>query len=190
MELYKNFIDFVDVNLIYCLIPIVLSLFLIKLIFKNRFDTRKALNVVRWIIVVYTILYLASFVFNMVVDAHFFQEMKTFLDRATGPYKAAYWFMMLSSSVLPFALLFKKLSQSTLFVLLVAFLMKAGLYFERFVIIVTSMQRDSLPTSYKSDSSSNDFVEAVLQGLAMLTVQGFIIAMLLLGFFELIKRKK
>jgi hypothetical protein len=56
MELYKRIIEIVNANLIYCLIPIILTLMLIELIFKNRFETKKVLNLIRWTIIVYTII--------------------------------------------------------------------------------------------------------------------------------------
>lgn len=180
MELLKRFIDILDVNLIYCLIPIILTLFFIPIIFKNRFETKRALNLVRWIIVVYTILNTAYFMFGTPIE-----EMEVFMDRATGPYKAAYWFMLISSTILPFTLLIKKLSTSVFFLLAVAFLMKVGMYFERFVIITTSIHRDSLSTSYASD-----WKEDTIYAFTAIVIQGFIIAILMLGVFEVLKRRK
>ena len=171
----------VDVNLIYCLIPIILTLFFIQLIFKNRFETKRALNLVSWIIVIYTILSIT----HLVLGTAFSEEMEVFLSRATGPYKAAYWFMLISSTILPFTLLIKKLSRSTLYVLLIAFLMKAGLYFERFVIITTSIHRDYLSTSYESD-----WIEDTVYAFTAILIQGLIIAILMLSFFEVLKRRK
>jgi hypothetical protein len=181
MESLKRFIEITDVNVIYCLVPMILTLFVTQLIFKNRFETKRALNLVRWIIVVYTILSVA----HLMLGTPFFEEMETFLDRATGPYKVAYWFMLISSIILPFTLLIKKLSTSILFLLVVAFLMKAGLYFERFVIIVTSIHRDFLETSIVTD-----WKELAVYTLAIIIVQGFIIAILMLGVFEVLKRRK
>jgi len=56
MEIYKRIIEIVDANLIYCLIPIILTLILVELIFKNRFETKKVLNLIRWTIIIYAII--------------------------------------------------------------------------------------------------------------------------------------
>jgi hypothetical protein len=181
MELYKRFIEIVDANLIYCLIPIILTLILVKLIFKDRFETKKGLNLIRWIIIVYTIASLIYYLIGIIL----FPEKFTFIDRATGPYKVAYWLMLFSSTVLPFSLLIKKLSKSFLYVLFVAFCMKIGIFFERFVIIVTSLHRD-----YPSVDKNSVWSESLTFGLTMIFLQGLIIGILILGVFEILKRKK
>ena len=177
----KKVVEIIDVNLIYCLIPIILTLFFIQIIFKNRFETTKALNLVRWIIIVYTVFYIIS----IVVGTNFFVEMNDFLDRATGPYKFTYWFILISSTILPFTLLIKKLSTSKLFLLTIAFLMKVGLYFEQYVIIVTSIHRD-----YMSSNATSNWKELVAFSFAMIMLQGFILAILMLFYFEVFKKWK
>lgn len=181
MELYKRIIDIVDANLIYCLIPIILTLLLVELFFKNRFETKKALNLFRWIIIFYAII---TWTYSLVGMA-FYPEKFAFIDRATGPYKIAYWIMFLSALIFPFTLLIKKLASKFLYVLFVVFSMKIGFYFERFVIIVTSYHRDYLP-----GNGSLEFSNSLAIGVGMLFLQGIIIAVLSLGIFEIIKRKK
>ena len=41
MNLYKRIIEIIDANLIHCLIPIILTLIVIELLFKRRFETKK-----------------------------------------------------------------------------------------------------------------------------------------------------
>ena len=181
MELYNRIIEIVDSNLIYCLIPIILTLILVKLIFKNRFETNKALNLIRWIIIIYTI---ATIIYSL-IGITFLSEKFAFIDRATGPYKFAYWLMLFSSTILPFTLLIKKLSKSFLYVLFVAFCMKIGMFFERFVIIITSLHRD-----YPSVDKNSVWSESLSFGLTMIFLQGLIIGILMLGIFEILKQKK
>ncbi|WP_033957079.1 hypothetical protein [Psychroserpens jangbogonensis] len=180
MELYKWIIEIVDANLIYCLIPIILTLILVELFFKNRFETKRALNIICWIILLYTIV---SIIYSL-IGLIFFPEKFSFIDRATGPYKTTYWMMFFSSAILPFTLFIKKLSKKFLYVLIVAFLMKIGFFFERFVIIVTSFHRDYSPVN-------NNLVwsDSFTFGLSMIFLQGFIIGILILGIFEISKRK-
>jgi len=181
MELYKRIIEIVDANLIYCLIPIILTLLLVELIFKNRFETKKVLNLIRWTIIFYAIITWTIILIGMAL----YPKESAFINRATGPYKIAYWIMFLSALILPFTLLVKKLSSKFWYVLLVAFCMKIGVYFERFVIITTSFHRD-----YQTENGNAGLTESISFGIGMLFLQGIIIAILTLGVFELIKRKK
>lgn len=181
METYNNIIKIIDVNIIFCLIPLLVTLILVGLIFKNRFQTKRVLNLIRWFIISYSAMNLIYFLIGMIM----IPEKFAFFNRATGPYWWAYWFMLLSSSVLPFTLLYKRLALKPLYLLFVAFFMKIGMYFERFVIIVTSFHRDYLPPYNDDYATSFDFPMALM----ILTLQGFILAILLLGIFELIERK-
>ncbi len=187
MELYKRIIEIIDANLIYCLIPIILTLILVELFFKNRFETKKTLNLIRWTIVIYTIITWTSYLIGMATNP----DKYAFIDRATGPYAWAYWMMSLSALILPFTLLIKKLASKFLYVLFVAFAMKIGMYFERFVIIVTSFHRDYLPNNGNSELENGnvELIDLFAFGIGMIFLQGVIITILTLGIFEIIKRK-
>jgi len=115
-----------------------------------------------------------------------------FIDRATGPYAWAYWMMFLSALILPFTLLIKKLASKYWYVILVAFGMKIGMYFERFVIILTSFHRDYLPENANSEfeNENTDLIDLFSFGIGIIFLQGLIITILTLGIFEIIKRKK
>lgn len=181
MELYQRIIDVIDVNLIFCLIPILLTLKVVELIFKNRFETRKALNVIRWTIISYTIVTFSIYLIGMVTnpDGH------AFINRATGPYAVAYWIMLLGALVLPLTLLHKNLASKFWYVLFVAFGMKSGMYFERFVIITTSFYR-----AYQTENGHERLLESASHGIGVLFLQGILIALLTLGILEIIKRRK
>ncbi len=72
-------------------------------------------------------------------------ELDAFINRAFGPYWWAYW-TMISCNVLSPQLFWKKsLRTNVKVVFLVAFLVTIGMWFERFVIIVTSLHRAFLP---------------------------------------------
>jgi molybdopterin-containing oxidoreductase family membrane subunit len=64
-------------------------------------------------------------------------EQYAFLNRATGPYWWAY-LMMMSCNVLSHSLWFKKLRTSIMFSFILSIVVNIGMWFERFVIIVTS----------------------------------------------------
>ncbi len=69
-------------------------------------------------------------------------------NRMTGPYAAMYWSLILCNVVTPNLLWFKKLRTSIPFLFLVALVVSVGMWLERFVIIVTSLHRDFLPSSW------------------------------------------
>ena len=98
--------------------------------------------------------------------------------------------MFLSALVLPLTLFIKKLASKFWYVLLVAFGMKSGMYFERFVIIVTSFHRDYLPRNSELENGNVELMDLFLFGIGMIFLQGVIITILILGILELIKRKK
>ncbi|EWH08610.1 polysulfide reductase NrfD [Cellulophaga geojensis KL-A] len=181
MELYKRVIEIVDANLIHCLIPIILILMLVEVIFKKRFETKKALNLIRWTIIIYTIVTFTFYLIEIAINP----DEHAFINRATGPYWWAYWIMLLSALFLPLTLFIEKLALKFWYVLLVALGMKSGMYFERFVIITTSFHRD-----YQPENGNAGLIETMSYGIGIFFIQGIIIALLTLGIFEIIKRKK
>ncbi|MDI1255266.1 MAG: hypothetical protein PSV16_04115 [Flavobacterium sp.] len=180
MENYDRIIKIIDINLIFCLVPLVLSLFVIHVAFKDKFKTKKSLNLIRWVIIGYTTITL----FHFVISSIFFSEEMAFFDRATGPYMIFYWLMTLSAIVIPFTLLIKKLGSNFLYVMLISFLMKIGAYFERFVIIVTSLHSDYSPFEKKSDLPSIQCIVAVI------FLQGLLLAIMSLVFVAIFERLK
>jgi hypothetical protein len=112
-------------------------------------------------------------------------EEYAFMNRASGPYAWAYWIMFVSALILPLTLFIKKLASKFWYVLLVVFGMKSGMYFERFVIIVTSFHRDYLP-----GNGNTELIDLFAFGIGMIFLQGLIITILTLGIFEILKRKK
>jgi molybdopterin-containing oxidoreductase family membrane subunit len=75
-------------------------------------------------------------------------EAYAFINRATGPYWWAYWAMMTCNVISPQLMWFKKLRRSLLFTFIISIVVNIGMWFERFVIIVTSVHRDYLPSSW------------------------------------------
>jgi len=75
-------------------------------------------------------------------------ERFTFYNRALGPYAWAYWIMMSCNVISPQLLWFRKLRRSVIFTFILSIFINIGMWFERFVIIVTSLHRDFLPSSW------------------------------------------
>ena len=154
---------------------------LVERIFKNRFETRKALNLICWLIIIYALVTNAFYLIGMAMDP----DQYAFIQRATGTYAWAYWILFLGALLLPFTLIFKRLASKFWYVLLIAFVMKIGMYFERFVIITTSFHRD-----YSTENGNVALMESLSYGIGMLFIQGMLIAILILAMFQILKRKK
>jgi Ni/Fe-hydrogenase subunit HybB-like protein len=75
-------------------------------------------------------------------------ESYAFINRFSGPYAWAYWSMMTCNVVSPHLFWFKKLRTSLGFTFFMSIIVNIGMWFERFVIIVTSVHRDYLPSSW------------------------------------------
>jgi len=75
-------------------------------------------------------------------------ERFAFINRATGPYWWAYWTMMSCNVIVPQIFWFKKLRTNIKVMFVASLLINVGMWFERFVIIVTSLHRDFLPSSW------------------------------------------
>jgi len=86
--------------------------------------------------------------FFMAMRSHSEFEKYIFINRATGAYAWAFWTMIICNIVLPQLLWFKKLRRSITFSVCVALVVCVGMWFERFVIIVTSLHRGYLPSSW------------------------------------------
>jgi molybdopterin-containing oxidoreductase family membrane subunit len=75
-------------------------------------------------------------------------ESYAFINRATGPYWWAYWSMMTCNVISPQLFWFKKLRTNLVATFIISIIVNIGMWFERFVIIVTSLHRDYVPSSW------------------------------------------
>ena len=75
-------------------------------------------------------------------------EQYAFINRATGPYWWAYWSMMTCNVISPQLFWIKKIRTSIVATFALSIVVNIGMWFERFVIIVTSLHRDYLPSSW------------------------------------------
>jgi molybdopterin-containing oxidoreductase family membrane subunit len=70
------------------------------------------------------------------------------LNRMTGPYAAMYWLLILCNIVTPQFLWFRKVRAKVGALFAIAMVVNVGMWLERFVIVVTSLHRDFLPSSW------------------------------------------
>ncbi len=75
-------------------------------------------------------------------------ERYAFINRMFGPYWWAYWSMMSCNVISPQLLWIKKIRTSVVATFILSIIVNIGMWFERFVIIVTSLHRDYLPSSW------------------------------------------
>ncbi|MBF0199111.1 MAG: polysulfide reductase NrfD [Planctomycetes bacterium] len=75
-------------------------------------------------------------------------EQFAFLNRISGPYAWAYYCMVTCNVIVPQLLWFKKIRRSVLLMYPVVILVNVGMWFERFVIISSSLHADFLPSSW------------------------------------------
>jgi Ni/Fe-hydrogenase subunit HybB-like protein len=75
-------------------------------------------------------------------------EQYAFVNRMFGPYWWAYWSMMTCNVISPQLFWFKKIRTSIVATFVLSLVVNIGMWFERFVIIVTSLHRDFLPSSW------------------------------------------
>ena len=75
-------------------------------------------------------------------------ESYAFLNRATGPMAWAYWVMMTCNVISPQLMWVKKWRRSLTFTFILSIVVNIGMWFERFVIIVTSLYRGHMPASW------------------------------------------
>jgi len=69
-------------------------------------------------------------------------------NRMTGPYAPAYWALIATNVVIPQVLWLKRVRASVPLLFVVALVVNTGMWLERFVIVVTSLHRDFLPSSW------------------------------------------
>ncbi len=75
-------------------------------------------------------------------------EQFTFINRAFGPYAWAYWTMITCNAFIPQIFWWRKARRSIPIMFVVSIFVNIGMWFERFVITVTSLHRDYLPSSW------------------------------------------
>jgi Ni/Fe-hydrogenase subunit HybB-like protein len=75
-------------------------------------------------------------------------EKFAFINRAMGPYSWAYWLMFTCNVFTPQFFWFKKLRRSVTVSFILSIIVNIGMWFERFVITVSSLAQDFLPGAW------------------------------------------
>lgn len=69
-------------------------------------------------------------------------------NRITGPYAPAYWALILCNVIAPQVLWFRRVRTNVPALFVISLVVNIGMWLERFVIVVTSLHRDFLPSSW------------------------------------------
>ena len=69
-------------------------------------------------------------------------------NRATGPYAPMYWLLLLCNGLVPQLLWSPRLRASVPLLFVISLVVSLGMWLERYIIVVTSLHRDFLPSSW------------------------------------------
>ncbi|MBL6962199.1 MAG: polysulfide reductase NrfD [Bacteroidetes bacterium] len=76
-------------------------------------------------------------------------EIYTFFhNRITGSHTKAFWTMVSCNAIIPQLFWFKKIRSSIAMVFIISIIINIGMWFERYVIIVTSLTKDYMPSNW------------------------------------------
>ncbi len=108
-------------------------------------------------------------------------------NRMTGPYAMFYWALILCNILIPQSLWSKKVRTSPLILWCVSIVINIGMWLERFVIVITSLHRDFLPSSwgYYAPTIWDWAVFVGTLGLFMTLIFLFVRVLPLITIFEL-----
>jgi molybdopterin-containing oxidoreductase family membrane subunit len=76
-------------------------------------------------------------------------ELFMMKNRMFGPYGFMYWLLILCNFLVPQILWWKKMRDNLLVIFIVCMFINVGMWLERFVIIVMSLNRDFVPSSWR-----------------------------------------
>jgi Ni/Fe-hydrogenase subunit HybB-like protein len=75
-------------------------------------------------------------------------EQYVFVNRAFGPYGWSYWIMVTCNVIIPQLFWFKYFRTKIIPMFIISIFVNIGMWYERFVIVITSLHRDFLPSNW------------------------------------------
>jgi len=70
------------------------------------------------------------------------------LPGGTGDYAVGFWIMAVCNTIIPLLFLFKKVRTNIAALFVISLIVNVGMWYERFVIIITSVARDFIPHNW------------------------------------------
>jgi hypothetical protein len=114
----------------------ILVVFVCSNIFK-KLNTKQAIKWIRIILILGGVLSIMSFLYYTILD-----NENTFPDRLSGPYAFTYLFMLVSGTLMPFILLYKKAGRNIWILFVVSMMMNIGRIMESVIISISSLHGD------------------------------------------------
>ncbi len=90
-----------------------------------------------------------------------------FRNRATGEYTLQFWGMIICNALIPQLFWFKKVRRNWIWLLIVSLFINIGMWLERFNIVVTSLNKDYLPSNWVSYSPTHIDIGVFLGTIGM-----------------------
>jgi molybdopterin-containing oxidoreductase family membrane subunit len=75
-------------------------------------------------------------------------EQQSFRWRATGPYGVQFWIMVICNSIVPLLFFIKKVRRSIPWLFGISILINIGMWYERYVIIISGVAHDFMPHAW------------------------------------------
>jgi molybdopterin-containing oxidoreductase family membrane subunit len=75
-----------------------------------------------------------------------YERYMTFQNRMFGPYAVAYWTLIFCNGVVPQLLWIRRVRTNVAALFIISMVVSVGMWFERFIIIVTSLAREYVPS--------------------------------------------
>jgi len=130
----------------------VLTLLLImrKVMHLENYITRKHVEYMNIVIIVTGSIVGVAYLTELFISWYSGVEYESyaFINRFSGPYAWAYWIMMTCNVITPQLFWIKKIRTNFTLTFILSIVVNIGMWFERFVIITTSLHRDFLPSSW------------------------------------------
>jgi hypothetical protein len=181
VKIFYRIIELVNENLIYCLPTIILTLLFFQVFFKEKSRFKNAYQIIKWIIIVYGIVNLISFLIGIIL----FPEKSDLFNQTIGKYWLNYWLMMFTAVILPLSLLYEKIGIKPFYLLFVSIITKIGWYFHFYVVLIASHNS----YQYWTKTETN-WLNSPWSRFYMTWMQGFILALILIGIIKMIEKKK
>jgi molybdopterin-containing oxidoreductase family membrane subunit len=70
------------------------------------------------------------------------------VNRMAGKYAWSFWMLILCNVIIPQSMWFKQIRQSVVWMFIISIIVNIGMWLERFVIIVTSLSADFMPSAW------------------------------------------
>jgi hypothetical protein len=143
---------------------------LAKKLLGKRINAQLSVEIIKWVLFGYSVLSL-GYTLALVISSYLGID-NYIINRATGPYWWAYWFMFSGTCIFPLFLLIPRLGRNMYVILLATFLVNIGWLLGSLTIHTASMQRDYV-------TETNPYLPYMHEWFILL--RGFIVGLFIAG---------